>query len=231
MLEEAINYPRESDDAVETIVIGSVLTLFSFLFVPVFFLLGYYQRILRTSMNEEQLPVFDDWGELFVDGLKAFAVVFLYLLVPLLVFGFSAVSAFGALLSGDFNVLSGTLVAGALLGFLVAGVLGLVFWYAIPAALANLARTDSISSAFAWSELKGVLFDSEYAVAWALALGVLVVAGIVSGVFNLVPLGFLLAIPINFYGAMVAFNLYGRGVEASSDIEAGPESLDGRPAA
>lgn len=231
MLEEAINYPRESDDVVKTIVIGSVLTLLSFLIVPIFFLLGYYQRILRASMNDEELPVFDEWGDLFVEGLKAFVVVFLYLLVPLIVLGFSAASAFGAVLSGDVNAISGSLLAGAVLGTLLAGLLTLVFWYAIPAALANLARTDSISSAFAWSELKGVLFDSEYAVAWALALGVLIVAGIVAGVFNLVPLGFIIAIPVNFYGAMVAFNLYGRGVEASTDLEAGPETPGGRAAA
>jgi hypothetical protein len=230
MLEEAINYPRESDQLVRTLVIGSVLTILSIFLVPVFFLLGYYQRILRASMHDEELPVFDEWGELFVDGLKAFVVVFLYLLIPALVLGFSAASAFGAALSGDFNAVSGTLLAGALLGTLLAGLLGLAFWYAVPAALANLARTDSIGSAFAWSELKGVLFDSEYAVAWALALGVLIVVGIVASVFNLVPLGFILAIPVNFYGAMVAFNLYGRGVEASTDIESGPDSPEGRPA-
>jgi hypothetical protein len=230
MLEEAINYPRESDDLVRTLVIGSVLTILSVLFIPVFFLLGYYQRILRTSMNDEELPVFDEWGELFVDGLKAFVVVLLYLLIPALILGFSAASAFGAVLSGDFNALSGTLLAGAFLGVLVAGFLGLVFWYAVPAALANLARTDSISSAFAWGELKDVLLDSEYAVAWGLALGVLIVVGIVASVFNLVPLGFILAVPVNFYGALVAFNLYGRGVEAATDLESGPDSPEGRPA-
>lgn len=230
MLEEAINYPRESDELVRTLVIGSVLTILSVFFIPVFFLLGYYQRILRASMDDEELPVFDEWGDMFVEGIKAFVVVFLYLLIPALILGFSAASAFGAVLSGDFNALSGTLLAGAFLGVLVAGLLGLVFWYAVPAALANLARTDSISSAFAWGELKGVVLDSEYAVAWGLALGVLIVVGIVASVFNLVPFGFVLAIPVNFYGALVAFNLYGRGVEAATDVESGPDSPEGRPA-
>jgi hypothetical protein len=231
MLQEAINYPRESDDLVRTLVIGSILTLISFLFIPVFFLLGYYQRVLAAAMDDEELPVFDEWGDLFVDGLKAFVVVFLYLLVPFVVFGVSIASAIGGASFGDVNAISGALIAGALFGTLIAGLLGLAFWYAVPAALANVARTGRIGSAFSWRELKDVLLDSEYAVAWALALAVLVATGIVAGVFNLVPLGFLLAIPVNFYGAMVAFNLYGRGVEASTDIESGPERPEGRPAA
>ena len=64
----------------------------------------------------------------------------------------------------------------------------------------------------------------------AIALGVLIVVGIVASVFNLVPFGFVLAIPVNFYGALVAFNLYGRGVEAATDVESGPDSPEGRPA-
>ncbi|WP_255195778.1 DUF4013 domain-containing protein [Halorarius litoreus] len=231
MLEEAINYPRESDDLVRTLVIGSILTIISFLFIPIFFLLGYYQRILAASMDGEELPVFDEWGDMFVDGLKAFVVVFLYFLIPAIVFGISIGTAIGGASFGDINAISGALLAGALVGTLVSVVLGLAFWYAAPAGLANLARTGRIGSAFSWSEMKDVLFDSEYAVAWALALAVLIATGIVAGVFNLVPFGFLLAIPINFYGAMVAFNLYGRGVEASTDMESGPEAPKGRPAA
>ena len=87
MIEEAINYPRNDEENwVRTVLIGSAIALLSFLFLPIFLLFGYYVRVLRGSMaGDDMPPVFDEWGELFTDGLKAFVVTFVYLLVPALV--------------------------------------------------------------------------------------------------------------------------------------------------
>jgi hypothetical protein len=65
--------------------------------------LGYGGRVLPESVADpgtESAPVFDDWGELFVGGLKQFAVVFVYLLVPALVAGASVGGMVLAALTG-----------------------------------------------------------------------------------------------------------------------------------
>lgn len=232
MLEEAINYPRNSDDVVETILIGGVLTLLSFLLLPMFLVFGYYGRVLRAAEDDEpEPPVFDDWGDLFVDGLKLFAITLAYFLIPVIVFAASVGSVLVAAISGNDVAIASTL-GGALLGFSVASLLSLVAWYLLPAALSNYARTDRIGSAFAFGELKGVLFSRDYAVAWLVALGVFLVAGIVIGLLNVVPfVGAILGVFVNFYAAVVAFYLYGHAFDDTFVDGDERETPTGRPAA
>ena len=231
MLEEAINYPRESEDWVRTVVIGAVLTLFGVLLIPAIAVFGYYMRVMRGTLSgEAEPPVFDEWGELLTDGLKGFVVTFVYLLVPGIVFGVSVGGLVLAVLfgSGDVGFAS---ALGALAGFLVSGVITLVFWYVVPAAVANVARTGRIGSGFAFGELGPALMSGSYAIPWALSVVVLVGAGVVTGILNVVPLlGFLLAIPVTFYATVVAFRLAATGFrEATGGVVEGPEEPTGRP--
>lgn len=216
MFEEAVNYPRESEEAWKTVAIGSVLTLVSFLIIPGVLVVGFYQRVLRATLTDESVPVFDDWGDLFVEGLKAAVVVIIYSIVPALVVGVSAASIAGAVLSD--GIVSGALTLGAIFGVLLGVLLWLVLWYVVPAGLANLARTERIGSAFAFGELRPALFSREYATAWLLALGVLIIAGVIAGAVSAVPLGFVVAIPVQFYATVVAFHLYGRGVADAGEV-------------
>ncbi|MFB6205839.1 MAG: DUF4013 domain-containing protein [Haloglomus sp.] len=111
MFEEAINYPRKGEKNWTTVAVGGILSLLSFLFAPVFLVLGYGARVLRHAAADpesETAPVFDEWGDLFVDGLKQFGVAFVYLLVPGVVFGVSV----GGAISGTVSATGlGALVA------------------------------------------------------------------------------------------------------------------------
>ena len=230
MLEEAINYPRNSDDAVKTIIIGGVLTLFGFLLVPAILVLGYFGRVLRLAGGvETEPPVFDEWGDLFVDGLKLFIVNAVYLIVPAIVMAVSVGSVIVAALTGS-DVAVWSALGGAFLGFSVAGLLFLVAWYIIPAAMANYVRTDRLGSAFAFGELKPVLLSRDYVVAWLLALGVFLAGGIVVGLLNIVPLvGALVGVFVNFYAGVVAFYLYGHGFAEAATPDQDRETPSGRP--
>ncbi|MDX1748553.1 MAG: DUF4013 domain-containing protein, partial [Halobacteriales archaeon] len=157
MLEEAINYPRESEDWIKTVVIGSVLTLFGFLLIPAIFVFGYYMRVIRGTVDgETEPPVFDEWGDLFVDGLKGFVVTVVYMLVPAIVFGVSAGGLVAASVAGNGNV-GFAAIAGALAGLAIGAIITLVFWYVVPAAVANVARTGNVGSGFAFGELRPAL--------------------------------------------------------------------------
>jgi hypothetical protein len=191
-----------------------VLALLSFLVPPAFVLLGYYMRVLRGSMEgDETPPVFEESGEMLVEGLKAFVVSFVYLSIPGITFAVSADGVIvGAIGGGD---VSAEAILGSLVGFLFSAIVFLVICYVTPAALANHARTGNIGSGFAFSECRPVLVSGKYAVPWLMALGVFIAAGIVV----VVPLvGFLLALPVNFHAAVVAFNLSGRGFEDATGM-------------
>ncbi|MFC7046379.1 DUF4013 domain-containing protein [Halobacteriaceae archaeon GCM10025711] len=84
MLSEALNYPAEGDDAITKILIGSFLVLLSPLLVPAVLAYGYGMRILREAAggDVEEPPMFENWMELFVDGLKAFVVFIAYQIIP-----------------------------------------------------------------------------------------------------------------------------------------------------
>lgn len=231
MIEEAITYPRNSDDALRTILIGGVLGILGFLVIPTILVFGYLMRVLRRSMDGlDEPPVFDEWGALLLDGVKGALVVFAYSLLPLIVLTVTVGgAAASAILTGD---VSAGAIAGSVLGVLVAGVLWLAAWYVLPAALANTVREDTLRGAFAFGELRPILFDGEYATGWLVALAIVIVGGIVVGVLNAIPvLGFIAGAFVMFYASMSAFYVYGRAFDAAQSRDGPAESRVGQPTA
>lgn len=220
MLTEALEYPRSRDDWLKTVLIGGVLGLFTWLLVPAILLAGYVVRVLRGTMTgDETPPAFDDWGDLFGDGLRAAVIAFVYGLIPAVVLGVTAV--LGGLLAaggGDISIGAGGLVV--LLGGLLALILGLLMAYVLPAAIANFAETGRMGAGFSWSTLRPVLFSGTYATAWATAFAIVLVAGLVTGVLNVVPLlGFVVGAFVGFYAAVSAYYVIGRAWAEMHPVE------------
>lgn len=232
MLSEALEYPRNSDDWLKTILIGGVLSLFSWLLVPAILVAGYIVRVLRSAMaGEETPPVFDDWGDLLGDGLRATVIGLVYGLIPALVF--AVVAVFGGLLaSGNSNLLAGLGGLTILLGGLVALVLGLAAAYVLPAALANFAETGRMGAGFSWSTLRPVLFNGAYATAWVTGFAIILVAGIVSGILNIVPLlGAVVGAFVGFFAAVAAYYVIGTAWADLHPVEPSePETIGESPA-
>lgn len=204
MLSDALYYPTRSDDALMTILIGGVLTMLSFLVIPVLFVFGYFLRVLdRTVEGVDEPPTFDDWGELFKNGLLAFVVTVLYYLIPIL--AFALLGGLGALTgSGDLAA------AGGLLALLVSGVLFVVLTYVYPAAITNFARTGSVGDAFAFGEISDVVLSGDYFVAWLLGFVIFVAGFVVVGVLSIVPvLGTVVGLFVNFYIQVAAYRVFG----------------------
>lgn len=83
MIDEAIGYLRSSENATRTALLGGVLTLFAFLIVPLFAVAGYLVRVLDgTASGDDEPPVFEDWGELIIEGARASAIAFVYTMIP-----------------------------------------------------------------------------------------------------------------------------------------------------
>ncbi|MFC4438787.1 MULTISPECIES: DUF4013 domain-containing protein [Natrialbaceae] len=207
MLTESIEYLKNSDEAWKTSIIGGVLLLFSFLLIPLFLVWGYVVRVLdRTARGDDEAPVFEEWGELTIEGAKAFVILLAYSLVPVVVGGI--------LFGGMWLATGGTPGSIGAAGFVLAGLITLALFvaaaYVSPAALANFAENRRIGAGFDIETLRPVLSTGTYAARWLLAVGIVVVGSFVSGILNAIPfIGTVLGAIVAFYALVAAYYVIG----------------------
>lgn len=210
-LEALLTYPMESDDWIVTVAIGTVLTLLSVLIVPAFLVYGYLVRALRAGMGgASEPPEFDDWGTLFVEGLVATVILFVYQLIPIIVFFVTVGGSMAAMATGS-RAGAGIGFAGLFGGFVLSSVLALVFGYIGLIGVANYAREGGIGAGFDIGVISDVATDTEYAIPWAIGVVILIVASIVGGI----PI---LGQAVLFYALIIAMKLVGEGFAAARGI-------------
>ena len=80
-LQEAFTYPFKDPRWKYKFLIGGVIGLLNLLIIPALFLTGYAYRIMKRVIVDQQplaMPEWDDWGKLFLDGLRLWGVSFIY---------------------------------------------------------------------------------------------------------------------------------------------------------
>jgi len=140
-------------------------------------LMGYAMKVLR---GEKPAPDVEDWGTLFIDGIKYIIVGFIYaiplLIIWILVIGASAV----AIMSGDTTAMVaafGTIAIG-LLVMLVIGIIIAVFEII---GIVRFARTGSIGEAFNFSAILATIKKIGW-VPYIIAIIVLCIVWIIFGI-------------------------------------------------
>ncbi len=213
MISQSLNYLRASDDAVRTVAIGGLLSILSVLIIPIFFVLGYLVRVLRqTTTGNDEPPVFDEWGDLGVDGAKAFVIAFVYSFVPLALLGIIGIFGIGVALLGLGDSAAGGLIGGtvALLLAVVAFAASLAGIYVTPAALSNYVSTDRLAGGFAFGTIWAAISTKTYAVGWLYAFAVILAGAFVVSVFSVVPvIGTILGLFVQFYALVAAYYIVG----------------------
>lgn len=231
-LKQAVVYPWNDGESGTTLVGGGILTLLSPLVVPALLVMGYNLRVVASVLEGEgEPPVFDDWGALFVDGLKAAVVLLVYVLLPLAV-GTAIVAAIAGAAGFRFGPGPPRITGGFALGglafvvaLLLAG-LALLVWYLAPAALVHLARTRRLRAAFSTDDVRELAEASAYGSAWLQALAVFAANAVVLLVLNSAGIGVILSGFITFYAFVAMSFLYAQGArEAGFEVE----RLDERP--
>ena len=214
-IEDAVTYPMESDEWIKIVLIGGVLTVFGFLVVPMLPVYGYIVRTLRHRLDgRPEPPSFDEWGSLFINGLQAWVIGIIYLLIPMIVGGITVGGSIAAMATGS-RTGSAAGVAGLIGGLTITFVLTLVFGYFAVVAVVNFAREDRFGAAFDLDTIRAVAFDRDYAVAWGISVVVFVVAGVIASVLNVIPfLGFIIGSFVFFYAQIVASFLWANGFTA-----------------
>ncbi|MFC7020772.1 MULTISPECIES: DUF4013 domain-containing protein [Haloarcula] len=239
MLDDAIRYPWTGEQNVETILVGGVLSLLGVFFVPTLLVYGYLVRVVRqvAAGDDAKPPTFDEWADLLVDGVVAFAISLVYFLVPALVITVAAVAwivpvSVGTGIGGSGG--NSLAVVGVLLAVAtgVVALLALVAaFYLFPAAIAVYARTGSVRAAFSPAVLRAVGTTDTYATAWVVALVIALVAQIVGGAIALTVIGLILVPFVGFYGNVAAAYAIGRGIR-ETDLPGEPldDTAAGQPA-
>jgi Protein of unknown function (DUF4013) len=150
-------------------------------------LMGYVMKILR---GEKPAPEVEDWGTLFIDGIKYLIVGIIYMIPVYLVLGILMVVGFGAAMTGD----STAAMAGIgvmLVGLLVVFVLAIIIALFAMIGIVRFARTGSIGEAFNFSAILATIGK----IGWIPYIIAIIVLGVCGVVFGIV-VGILMMIPI-----------------------------------
>jgi len=161
----AAGYPVRDD--YRSLTVGGILEFLG-LFVPLFSLVtvGYGFRLLRaTARGQAGRPAFDEYGQLFVEGLKCAFVVALYGAV-----GFAGSVA--AIVAGS---------ADEPLGLALWVTVAFVSVYPLPASLTVYGATDDLRAAFARGHAGRFATSWTYLKAWVVWLVGLAVATVLTG--------------------------------------------------
>ncbi|MDD4767535.1 MAG: DUF4013 domain-containing protein [Desulfotomaculaceae bacterium] len=192
--DKVLTLPFKNDGIVK-LLIGGVLQL-----IPIinFFSMGYVVECYeKGALRREEMPEWTDWGNKFVNGLLIFVISFVYLLIPILLFGSSLVS----MVTNPWYGISGGMM---LLGIIVF----LVFAFSLPMAIANFAAKKNFAAAFEFGYIFKLIGSSLGSYIGAFLL--YIVAAIICMIIAMIPvIGWIAIIFIGFYLGCVAGFLFG----------------------
>jgi hypothetical protein len=158
-----------------------ILLIISAIIFPL--LMGYTMEVMR---GKKPAPPLENWGKLFIDGLKLFILEIIYAIPVILIVLALGIASFLAFFTGDPAVVLsaiGTVVIGIIVIIIVAILIGLVSTIGF----VRFSRTDRMGEAFNF----GVIFEHIGRIGWGsyfVALLVLViVVFVVEVVIALVP--------------------------------------------
>jgi hypothetical protein len=231
---DTLAFPFRGADSTNRLLVGIGLLFLSFIIpiLPALLVYGYLLQIMHEVIDGRpaRMPEWTDWGKLFVDGLKALLVGFVYLLPALAVF------AVGMCLYCGMSVLMISLSEGAsssaagdgvyatllvfsmitfFLSFSIGTVLSLLGALPLPAAEGGLAEASSLGSAFALGRLYRLIRANPggYIVAWLIFAGLsaFMYWGLMAAYYTVVLACLLpiLVVPVSFYTMLVAAALFG----------------------
>jgi len=220
----AFTFVTEDERWVGKIGIGALVSLLSFLIIPIPLLVGYMVGVTRNVMNGEPkpLPEWDNWGLLFKDGLSIIVAQLVYTLPFWLlscIAGGAAV-AMGGLAEGSEDLAA----AGMMATFGLVGCLMLVFIVALfflsPAIVIQYVRTNELGATFRFGEVAAIAKENigNILIIVLVTFGISIALNIVIGVLGIIPCigwiaALIIAVAAGPYIIFVTGHLYGQIAE------------------
>lgn len=145
----------EDPNWVRKVLVGGLFYLAAFLIVGLFFLAGYYARLIRNVVAGVQypLPEWDDLGEYFSEGLKLAAVGIVFVLPVIVVLIIMGVP--GAIMSGASGSEAMRNLGGGLMGCAWCLIFPISFALSLfmPAAMLRVIMSGRFGAAFEFGEI------------------------------------------------------------------------------
>ncbi|MBZ2166518.1 DUF4013 domain-containing protein [Methanobacterium spitsbergense] len=202
--------------SLNNIVLIVVLGIFGFIFALISY--GYEIKIMRSTLEGyNELPEFNQWFSIFIDGLKLFLVAFVYLIpVILIIFATTLSMGLGFGIKGtsilnnmNLIVFFGVIVLVSLLYIII--ILPLVSM-----ALANMANNNSkLDEAFKFDTILKIISNLGWGnlVVWYIAVGIIYlvlmfVGGIILVIFNILHLKLVESVLYPFYVSYMSIFFY-----------------------
>ena len=191
-IKKGVFFPFRGEKWGLKVLIGSALCFGSSFVIPVIPLFGYYSQLMKRIIardEDPEMPEWKDWGTLFMDGIKLFGAVLIYMLPALIlsvggfllfmVLDFSLAFSSATIQQYSTSLFPMTMLANMLgmFGGMAVMMLGFVVAFGtiviIPPALGNMIAKDDFRAAFRfkewWPVLKANL--SGFILAVAITLG------------------------------------------------------------
>lgn len=206
-LEKSINILREDPNIIKKTLIGGFLLMASILILPYFVFYGYTMKILRKTGEKEldELPKWDDWDKLFIDGLIAF-LFSLIISIPIYIIMYLPIFA-----GYEFTYISWIFqIIGSMSSFIMSYILFIL--------LALLMR-EGHEELTNFSRIKNIATSKEYIITYLIFIAIGIGFGIFALFFVIFTLGIgLIALPfLYFLLQFILFYMIGRAITIADD--------------
>ncbi len=190
---KAFTYVTEDPKWMTKLGIAVVISLLSFLIIPIPLLMGYMVAITRNVRDgvKEPLPEWDDFGAFFRDGLSLLVAQLVYTLPFWLLACIVFFSTVG--FSGLAEMNEDAAIAGMFATFGLVLCLGLLFAVALlfisPAIVLQYVNTDQLGACFRFGEVLGLARQhlGDIVMVLLVSFGAGLALGVVSAVLNVIP--------------------------------------------
>lgn len=228
---KAFTFVTEDERWLTKLGLGALISLASFLIIPIPLLIGYSIMITRNVMigSKMPLPEWEDWGGFFRDGLSVLVAQLVYTLPFWLLGCIATISTvgLGSIAEGNEDLAA----AGFLATFGLVGCLGLVFAVALffisPAIVIQYVRTNELGACFRFGEVIAIARENigDILIVFLASFGAMVALSVVSGILGIIPcLGQIAALVLGVlagpYFTAVTGHLYGQIAAKSSGLKA-----------
>jgi hypothetical protein len=215
MISDAFEYTREA-------LVGKwmrwvLLTIITIIPIVDFITFGYMMEIYRGT---KPAPELQDYGTLWVDGLKLFIVMLIYMIPAIVIFAiFGGLGILGIIASGSANgdpSMAAGAIASLMGGIFIAGIVALITSIIALIGAVRFARTGSFGEAFNFNailETIGKIGWVDYIIALIILFIAVAVVEFVVGILNIIPIlgmiiGFFIASALVLFEARYVSLLY-----------------------
>lgn len=174
---------QDSSGAILSILIGIVIILLTIVFG--IFLTGYEYRIIKFAINKSPLlPEYNEWKEMFVDGLKVLVARIVYGLISVIILGIIGLIGFliSTALPDDLKII--VLILFGLIILAVYLILSFLFVMGIPH-MAN--NQGELGKAFKFNEIYGVIKQIGLVQYIMMIIILNVIVSVLAFIFNTIP--------------------------------------------